>query len=172
MVDVPLPAAVTSPDALTAATASSLDSHKNSVPAMECPFASNASAASRTVSPRAPTLAISGVTATLLTVRATVTAALPEADPEVAVIVALPLAIAVTRPDEPTVATSVSLLDQTTWAPVITFSVLVAHLGLELHGRAQGGQHGGGGADGDRRGTGGFGLGRRPCRGVRRPRTP
>ena len=61
---------------------------------MECPFASNASADSRTVSPIAPRLAVSGVTATLLTVCATVTVVLPEADPEVAVIVALPLATA------------------------------------------------------------------------------
>ncbi len=86
---------------------------------MACPFASNAPADSRTVSPRAPRLAVSGVTVTELTAWATVTAALPEADPEVAVTVALPLATAVTSPDALTVATAAAPLAQITAAPAI-----------------------------------------------------
>ncbi|MCY4573081.1 MAG: hypothetical protein OXF01_09790 [Gemmatimonadetes bacterium] len=66
------------------------------------------------------TVAVSGVTTTALTTWATLTVALPEADPEVAVIVALPFDTAVTSPDALTVATAAAPLPQVTAAPVIT----------------------------------------------------
>jgi len=62
---------------------------------------------------------VSGVTATALTCCVTLTVAFPEADPAVAVIVAVPLATAVTCPDAVTVATPVALLAQVTVAPAI-----------------------------------------------------
>ena len=108
IVAVPLATAVTSPDASTVATESSPDSHENSAPSTECPFASNAAAVSRNVSPRAAKLASAGTAVTELTTCATVTVALPEASPEVAAIVAVPLATAVTSPVASTMATASS----------------------------------------------------------------
>lgn len=64
IVAVPLPAAVTSPDPFTVATASSLDPHSNSAPATPCPFASNASALSCTVASSAASCAVAGATVT------------------------------------------------------------------------------------------------------------
>ena len=52
----------------------------------------------RTVSPNATKVSTPGDTATALTIWATVTAAVPDTEPAVAVIVAVPLAAAVTRP--------------------------------------------------------------------------
>ena len=119
-VAVPLATAVTSPDAPTVATEASLDSHDTSVPATARPFASTASATRRTVSPTATRVSAAGVTLSALTCCITVTAAVPEAPPAVAVIVAVPLATAVTSPDASTVATEGSLLAHATAAPAIT----------------------------------------------------
>ncbi len=105
IVAVPLPAAATRPEPSTVATASSLDSQEKSRPATARPFESNASAASRRVAPRAERVASAGVTATDSGVCITVTAAVPEAPPAVAVIVAVPLPAAATRPEPSTVAT-------------------------------------------------------------------
>ena len=62
---------------------------------------------------------VAGDTVTALNSWATVTVAVPEADPAVAVIVAVPLATAVTRPVALTVATAAALLAQLTAAPTI-----------------------------------------------------
>ena len=64
---------------------------ENSISGTGWPLASAASAARRRVSP-ATTESAAGVTATALTSWATVTAALPDAEPAVAVIVAVPFA--------------------------------------------------------------------------------
>ena len=72
------------------------------------------------MSPRAAKFASAGATLTELTTCATVTVALPEAWPDVAVMVAVPLPTAVTSPDASTVATAVALLAQVTVAPAIT----------------------------------------------------
>ena len=69
---------------------------------------------------RAKSVSTAGVTTTALTVWATVTAAEPEADPAVALIVAAPLPAAVTRPDALTVATVAALLAQLNVAPAMT----------------------------------------------------
>ena len=102
---------VTKPNSYTRATSVSLDSHENSAAATVWLFASAAVAANRSVSP-STTVAVSGDTFTALTTWATVTAALPETPPALAVIVAVPLFAAVTSPDASTGATRVSLDDQ------------------------------------------------------------
>ena len=109
---------VTRPASSTNATSVSLDAHSNSVPATGCPLASAASATRRSVSP-VTTVSAAGVTATALTSWATVTVALPDADPAVAVIVAVPLPVAVTKPAALTVATAALLVAQVTAAPAI-----------------------------------------------------
>ncbi|MDE2654099.1 MAG: hypothetical protein OXI71_09825 [Gemmatimonadota bacterium] len=110
---------VTSPKSSTRATAVSLDAHENSAPAAAWPFASDASAESLTVS-ATTSVSAGGVTATALTSCATVTDAVPDAEPAVAVTVAVPLAAAVTKPDASTVATEALLLAQATDAAAIT----------------------------------------------------
>ena len=102
IVAVPSATAVTKPPASTVATPASLDSHENSAPATACPFSSIASAASCTVSPHAVNSVADGDTATETTDCVTVTTAEPDADPADAVIVAVPLPAAVTRPDAST----------------------------------------------------------------------
>ena len=62
----------------------------------------------------------SGVIATVVTDCATVTAASSEAEPDIAVIVAVPLPAAVTSPEASTVATATSELAQATDAPDMT----------------------------------------------------
>lgn len=111
--------AVTRPSPSTMATSVSLDAHVNSAPATAWPFASDASAESRRVS-ATTSVSAAGVTATALTDCATVTAAVPDAEPDLAVIVALPLAAAVTWPEASTAATEALLLDQATDAPAMT----------------------------------------------------
>ena len=118
-VAVPSEIARTSPEAATAATAESLDDHENSAPATGCPFASVAKAASRNVSP-ATSAAAAGATATALTCWATVTMAVPDAEPAMAVIVVVPSPAAVTSPEASTAATDASPLAQDTAAPAIT----------------------------------------------------
>ena len=109
----------TNPVPSTTATVVSLDAHENPAPATPWPFASLASATRRSVSPNT-SVSAAGVTSTVLTRWATVTVALPEADPAVAVIVAVPFPAAVTRPDPFTVATAVLLLAQVTVTPPMT----------------------------------------------------
>ena len=65
-------------------------------------------------------MSAAGATATVLVRCATVTAAVPDAEPAIAVIVAAPLATAVTSPEASTAATEAALLDQLTAAPAIT----------------------------------------------------
>ena len=89
---------------------------RNSAPATAWPFASNASAASWTVAPTAVRSA-AGDTVTEFADRATVTATLPDAAPALAVIVAVPLPAAVTRPAASTVATASSLDSHENSAP-------------------------------------------------------
>ena len=138
----PLATAVTSPDASTVATAASPDSHENSEPATAFPFASSASAASRNVSPRAAIVVSAGTTATALTTWATLTVALPEASPAVAVIVALPLDTAVTSPDAFTVAAAASAARPGHRGPRHHRTVLVSNFRGQLDRRAQCSQFG------------------------------
>ena len=122
IVAVPSATPVTKPDASTVATSASLDSHENSAPATICPFTSNASAVSCSVAPRT-IVSTDGDTSTEATgsgTRTTVTSAVPCALPELAVIVAIPSATAVTRPEAFTVATELALLVQVTMAPAMT----------------------------------------------------
>ena len=118
----PAPAPVTSPDASTTATDVSPEAHVNSAAATAWPFASLASASNRTVS-RSTTVSAAGATATVLVRCATVTAAVPDAEPAIAVIVAAPLATAVTSPVESTAATIISALVHATGSPSITRSI-------------------------------------------------
>ena len=71
------------------------------------------------MSPSAKSVSAAGCTLTALTSWATVTAAVPDADPAVAVIVAVPLPTAVTRPPASTVATDASPLNHVTATPAI-----------------------------------------------------
>ena len=112
----PLATPMTSPDASTVATEVALDAQTNSAPATACPRTSVATASNRSVSPSS-NVAAAGDTATLLTRCLTVTAAEPDASPELAVIVAVPLPAAVTRPEASTVATAVSPESQENSAP-------------------------------------------------------
>ena len=114
---------VTRPESSTVATSVSLDAHSNSASAISWPLLSTASAERCRVSP-ATTVSSAGDTVTELTLWATDTVAVPETDPAVAVIVAVPLPAAVASPWASTVATDGSLLDQVTAAPAITCPVL------------------------------------------------
>ena len=116
----PAPTPVTRPPSSTTATSVSLDAHSKSVPTTGCALASVASAASRSVSP-ATSVSAAGVSAMVLTSWATVTVALPDTEPAVAVIVAVPSPTAVTSPDALTVPTMVLLLAQLTVAPAIAW---------------------------------------------------
>ena len=120
IVALPSPAAVTRPAPSTVATASSLDRHENSAPSTACPFASNAAAVNRSVSPTAARVASSGVTDTESGDCATVTSAVPVASPALAVIVAFPSPTAVTSPEPSTVATCGLSLAQATDMSVST----------------------------------------------------
>ena len=116
----PLPTAVTTPSSSTVATAVSLDVHAKAALAMALPFAFIASADRRTVSPSALNVPPSGDTVTTLASWATVTAALPDAEPAAAAIVAAPFAAAVTCPEASTAATEASLLVHANGTPAIT----------------------------------------------------
>ena len=87
----------------------------NPAAATTWPFASVATASKRTVS-RSTTVSAGGETSTMLTRWATVTAAVPDADPAVAVIVTAPFPAAVTSPEASTDATDASLLAHVTAA--------------------------------------------------------
>ena len=97
----------------------SLDTHVNSVSATAWPFASVAAAASRSVSP-VNNVSVAGSTATVATACATVTIAVLDTCPAVAVMVAVPLATAVTSPVALAVTKAVLLLDQATATPDMT----------------------------------------------------
>ncbi len=114
---LPSPIACTRPVVSTVPTAVLLDDHANRASSIGDPFASSARAVSVTVSPGA-SAASAGVTITALTSCTTVTAALPDALPEVAVIAAVPALAAVATPEALTIATAASLVDQLTAAPV------------------------------------------------------
>ena len=110
---------VTSPDASTLATDGSWDAHENAAPGTWLPFASKPCAANRIVSP-VEMVAASGSTAASATSCATVTDAEPNTDPAAAVILALPLATAVTTPEASAVATDGAPLVHVTAAPDMT----------------------------------------------------
>ena len=120
IVAVPFATAVTTPSSSTVATEASSDVHAKAALAIALPFASRASADRRSASLSALNMPPSGDTITALTSWATVTAALPEAEPAVALIVAVPFASAVTCPEASTAATEASLLAHATGAPAIT----------------------------------------------------
>ena len=107
-----------SPDPSTRATDASFDDQSNSTASTPCPFASNAAAVSRTVSATI-TVSADGDTVIALTSCASVTTAVPLAEPDVAVMVVSPLPGAVTNPVELTSATAELLLAQVTVAPAI-----------------------------------------------------
>ena len=109
----------TSPDPSTVATAVSLDDHVNPLTGTVNPFASQASAVKRSVSP-ADTLPGKGSTSIPFTNCATVTVALPDAAPALAVMVEVPLPTEVTSPAPSTLATPVLTLTQVTAAPSMT----------------------------------------------------
>ena len=114
IVALPSATAVTSPEPSTAATASSPDFHENTAASTACPFASNAAAISRSVSPRAASVASFGATDTESSDCFTVISAVPAAPPALAVIVAPPSATAVTSPDPSTATTAGLSLAQAT----------------------------------------------------------
>ena len=101
------------PEASTVATEASLDDHLNSAPSTRCPFASNASAARRSVSPGV-IVSATGITTTEPADCITVTTATPDTSLAVAATVVDPAPAAVTSPTESTTATAVSVLDQDT----------------------------------------------------------
>jgi hypothetical protein len=107
IVSVPLATAVTSPADETVAIVVSDDAHVTVAPEIAVPPASLTVAASVTVSPMDAKDFVLGDSATLDAVWVTVTTAVPLADPEVAVIVSVPLATAVTSPPDDTVAIDV-----------------------------------------------------------------
>src|SRR3989441_339168 len=118
IVAAPTTTPVTSPLELTVAAAGLLDAHVTVRPVSGLPFASLGVAVSCTVLPSF-TLADGGATATDATgAGVTVIAAVPLCPSEVAVIVAEPVATAVTRPLAPTVATVTFELAHATARPV------------------------------------------------------
>ena len=117
IVSVPLATAVTSPADETVAINVSDDAQVTVAPEIAVPPASLTVAASVTVSPMDAKDFVLGDSATLDAVWVTVTTAVPLADPEVAVIVSVPLATAVTSPPDDTVAIDVSDDAQVTVAP-------------------------------------------------------
>ncbi|MDD9948212.1 MAG: hypothetical protein OXU48_01615 [candidate division Zixibacteria bacterium] len=121
IVAVPLAFAVTRPLEETVATVSSLLDHAMVAPDMALPLASFTAAERLSVSPMDESVVVDGLTSTLATRWRTVTDAVPDAltpsfDAE-AVIVAVPMVFAVTRPLNDTVATVESLLDHAMVAP-------------------------------------------------------
>src|SRR5438128_2071917 len=114
----PAPAPLTSPLPLTVATVVLLLPHVTTRPVRAVPFASRGVAVSCTVAP-CWTLADAGVTVTDATgTFDTVTTAVPLCPSLVAVIVAAPVATAVTSPLPFTIATAVLLLAQVTARPL------------------------------------------------------
>ena len=117
---VPLATAVTNPADETVATAVFVDDQVTVGPDITVPPASLTVAARVTVSPTDVNVFSLGVSSTVDAAWATVTETVVLAEPEVAVIVAVPFATEVTRPADETVATPVSDDVQVTVAPDIT----------------------------------------------------
>ncbi len=117
-VTVPSDLAVTSPEALTVAIASSEDVQLTVRPASTVPLSSRSETLSCCVVPT-DTVDVSGVTAIVATgTGASVTTAVPDFPSLEAVIVAVPTATAVTSPDALTVARVASDVDQLNVRPV------------------------------------------------------
>ena len=108
MVAVPSATAVTSPAVDTVATEASDVAHVTVAPEITDPPASFTVAVSVAVSANEAKLRLVGDRVTDHATRVTVVVAVALTDPEVAVIVAVPLPIAVTKPPDETVAMSVS----------------------------------------------------------------
>ena len=114
---VPLATEVTSPDDETVAIVVSEDAHVTVAPEIAVPPESFTVAASVTVSPMDAKDFVLGERVTLDAEWVTVITAVPLADPEVAVIVSVPFATAVTSPPDDTVAIVVSDDAHVTVAP-------------------------------------------------------
>ena len=115
----PLATAVTRPADETVATDAADVDHVTVAPDMVVPVTSFAVALSVTVSPNDAKVFVLGETSTVDTTCPTVTADIPVAAPEVAVIVAEPLPTEVTRPADETVATDAADVVHVTVAPEI-----------------------------------------------------
>ena len=116
----PVATAVTSPADETVATAVFVDDQVTVGPDITVPPASLTVAARVTVSPTDVNVFSLGDSSTVDAAWATVTEAVVLAEPEVAVIVAVPSATEVTSPADETVATAVFVDDHVTVAPDIT----------------------------------------------------
>ena len=112
IVSVPFATAVTSPADDTVAIVVSEDAHVTVAPEMVVPPASFTVPANVTVSPTDAKVFVLGDNTTLDATWVTVTEADPDADPEVAITEADPVATVVTNPAEETVATPVFVEDQ------------------------------------------------------------
>ena len=119
MMAVPLVTAVTSPAAETGAMDAAEVDHVTVAPDITDPPVSFTVALSVTVSLNDAKVVVLGETSTVDTTCPTVTADVPVAVPEVAVIVAEPLATAVTVPEDETVATDAEDVAHDTLAPLI-----------------------------------------------------
>ncbi|MDE2764026.1 MAG: hypothetical protein OXK74_14790 [Gemmatimonadota bacterium] len=117
---LPGPAAVTRPAASTVSTASSSDAQVKAASSTGWPFASNASADSRTVSPIATSVSRADVTRTSAGCCRVVIVAVATASPTAASTVVAPFPAAVTRPPLVTVATAGSRLVQVTETSVMS----------------------------------------------------
>ena len=110
---------MTSPEDETVATPVSDDDQSTVNSATEFPLASVAVAVRVSVSPMTPNVSDSRESSRVAATWVTVTAAVALAAPEVAVIVAEPLATAVTVPEDETVATDAEDVVHDTLAPLI-----------------------------------------------------
>ena len=116
---VPLATAVTSPEEETVAIVVSDEAHVTVAPDISVPPASFTVAAIVTVSPHSENVCELDDSVTLDATCVMVATAVPLAEPEVAVIVSVPLATAVTSPADETVAIVVSDDAHVTVAPEI-----------------------------------------------------
>ena len=117
MVAVPFPIEVTKPAAETVAIEALDVVHVTVAPSITVPPASLTVGVSVAVSPSAAKLRLVGASVIDAATWLTVTVAVAFAEPDVAVIVAVPFATAVTRPAEDTVATDSSDVAHATVAP-------------------------------------------------------
>ena len=120
IVAVPLVTAVTRPADETVATPEADDDHVTVAPDITDPDASFTVALNATESPMDAKVFVLGDTVTLAATWPNVTEAVPVAEPEVPVIVALPSVTEVTNPADETVATELLEDDHVTAVPVIT----------------------------------------------------
>ena len=122
IITVPFATEVTSPADETVAMDESDVAHVTGAPEITDPAASFTVADSWVVSLNKANVSTVSDNAMLAATCPTVTAAVPVAEPEVAVIVAVPYAIEVTRPEDETVATAASDVVHVTVAPLIATS--------------------------------------------------